>query len=84
MQMTPDVYELDARLRGRALDLLSRYNRFDELSEHEHGVFIFGGYSFEWQIEYRNRDGTGFSTDPTDPQCTLRVLTLEVVADILR
>jgi hypothetical protein len=30
-------------------------------SEHELGVFVFAGYSFERRIEYRDKDGTGTS-----------------------
>jgi hypothetical protein len=84
VQMTPSVYDLDARLRGRALCLLSRYNKFDEHGEHDRGVFIFAGFSFEWRIEYRDRNGGGLSADPTDPERTLRVLTLYAVDDVLR
>jgi hypothetical protein len=83
VQMTPSVYELDARLRGRALYLLTRYNGFDEDSDHDHGVFIFGGYSFEWLVEYRGKDGTGVSPDPADPEVTFRVLTVYGVEDVL-
>jgi hypothetical protein len=82
--MTPGVYQLDAQLRGRALQVMSRYNKFDESSEHDWGVFIFAGYSFEWRIEYRNKDGTGASPDPADPAKTFRVLTLYVADDVLR
>ncbi len=83
VQMTPGVYELDARLRGRALCVMSRYKKFDDDSEHDCGVFIFAGFSFEWRIEYRAKDGTGISPDPADPQKTFRVLTLCVVGDVL-
>jgi hypothetical protein len=83
VQMARDFYDLDARLRGRALSVMARYNRFDNDSEHDWGVFIFGGYSFEWQIEYRGKDGTGVSPDPADPERTLRVLTLFAAADVL-
>ena len=83
VQMTPDFYELDARLRGRALSVMARYNKFDDSSEHDWGVFIFAGYSFEWRIEYRTKDGTGVSPDPADPEKTLRVLTLYAVDDVL-
>ena len=38
--MTPSVYDLDDRLRGRALYALSRYNEFDADSEHDWGAFI--------------------------------------------
>jgi hypothetical protein len=83
VQMTPGVYELDARLRGRALSILAQYNAFDKNGHHDAGVFIFAGYAFEWRIEYRGKDGTGVSPDPSDPERTFRVLTLYAVDDVL-
>ena len=67
VQMTRNVYDLDDRLRGRALSVLARYNSFDAESEHDSGVFIFAGFAFEWRIEYRGKDGIGCSPDPADP-----------------
>jgi hypothetical protein len=84
VQIAPSVYDLDARLCGRALYVVSRYNKFHDDSEHDCGVFIFAGYSFEWQIEYRGKDGNGLSPDPADPAKTFRVLTLYAVNDMLR
>ena len=43
VQMTRNVYDLDHRLRGRALAVLAIYNKFDPDSEHDRGVFIFAG-----------------------------------------
>ncbi len=83
VQMTPATYELDAQIRGRALCVMSRYNKFDDESEHDWGVFIFAGYSFEWRIEYRCKDGIGSSPDPADSEKTLRVLTLYAVQNML-
>jgi hypothetical protein len=83
VQMTPSVYGLDDRLRGRALSVLARYGSFHPDSEHDRGTFIFAGYSFEWRIEYRGKDGTGISPDPADPDKTLRVLTLHAIDDVL-
>jgi hypothetical protein len=83
VQMTPSVYELDARLRGRALSVLARYNKFHPDSEHDWGTFIFAGFSFEWRIEYRSKEGAGISPDPADPDKTLRVLTLYAIDDVL-
>jgi hypothetical protein len=83
VQMTPAVYQLDAQLRGRAMCVLARYKKFDDDSEHDCGVFIFAGYSFEWRIEYRGKDGIGVSPQPADPLTTCRVLTLSVAADVL-
>ena len=81
--MTPGVYELAVQLRGRAFSVMARYNKFDKSSEHDHGVFIFAGYSFEWRIEYRGNDSSGVSLDPADPEKTFRVLTLYAVDDVL-
>jgi hypothetical protein len=83
IQMTPSVYELDDRLRGRALAVLARYNKFDPASEPDCGVFIFAGFAFEWRIEYRGKDGFGRSPDPADPEQTFRVLTLYAIDDVL-
>lgn len=83
VQMTPSVYGLEDRLRGRALSVLSRYSRFHPDSEHDWGTFIFAGFSFEWRIEYRGADGTGVSADPTDPEKTFCVLTLYTIDDML-
>src|ERR1700689_5948012 len=83
VQMTPSVYELDARLRGRALSVLARYKKFHPDSEHDWGTFIFAGFSFEWRIEYRSKDGTCISPDPADPDKTFRVLTLYAIDDVL-
>ena len=83
VQMTPSVYELDDRLRGRALSVLARYDSFHPDSDHDWGTFIFAGYSFEWRIEYRGKDGTGISPNPADPDKTLRVLTLYAIDDVL-
>ena len=83
VQMTPSIYELDDRLRGRALSVMAGYRTFDADSEHDRGVFIFAGYAFEWCIEYRGKDGTGVSPDPSDPEQTFRVLTLYAVDDVL-
>ena len=83
VQMSRSVYELEPRLRARALWVLSKYKKFADDSAHDWGTFIFGGYAFEWRIEYRSAVGPGLSPDPVNPDLTFRVLTLEVVADIL-
>jgi hypothetical protein len=48
-----------------------------------HLTDIFAGFAFEWRIEYRGKDGTGVSPDPTDQEKTFRVLTLYAVDDVL-
>jgi len=83
VQMTPAVYNLDPQLRGRALWAMASSNNFDDTSDRDWGMMIFAGYVFEWRIEYRGKDGTGRSPDPTDPDKTLRVLTLCAIRDML-
>jgi hypothetical protein len=76
VRVIPTGYELDARLCGRS-------TKFDHDRDHDRGRFVFAGYLFEWRVEYRSRDGTGISDDPTDPEKTLRTLTLYAVDDLL-
>ena len=83
VQMPASVYDLDDRLRGRALAVMTRYNKFDKDSDHDMGVFVFAGYSFEWHIEYRGTNGEGVSPDPSDASKTFRVLTLYALNDVL-
>ena len=83
VQMTRSVFDLDAQLRGRALAVMARYNKFDKDSDHDMGVFVFAGYSFEWHIEYRGPNGEGVSPDPSDASKTFRVLTLYALHDVL-
>ena len=61
-------YELDDRLIGRMLCVLARYSKFEPDSEHDNGLFIFAGFSFEWRIEMENGE---------------RVLRVWVSADVL-
>ncbi len=83
VQMPASIYDLDERLRGRALAVMTRYNKFDKDSDHDMGVFIFVGYSFEWHIEYQGTNGEGISPDPSDASKTFRVLTLYALNDVL-
>lgn len=83
VQMTRGVFDLDERLRGRALAVMAKYNKFDDSSEHDSGIFIFAGYSFEWRIEYRGANGEGISPDPSEASKTFRVLTLYTLNDVL-
>ena len=83
VRMAPSVYQLDARLCGRALCVMSRSAMFDDGSDHDRGRFVFAGYAFEWCIEYQTSDGTAASPDPADPDKTFRVLTLSAVDDLL-
>ena len=82
-QMMPRAFQLDARLCGRALCVMSRSAKFDDSSDHDRGRFVFAGYAFEWCVEYRSRDGNGISPNPADLEKTIRVLTLSAIDDLL-
>ena len=84
VQMTPSVYELEDRsARPCPCRCWRDTSKFDADSEHDWGTFIFAGYSFEWRIEYRGKDGSGRSPDPANAEQTLRVLTLYAIDDVL-
>jgi hypothetical protein len=84
IHVVPDPrYDPEQRLLGRALLALRAYTGFEKNGYHDAGVFIFGGYSFEWWIRYVKRDGELGAPDPTDPSKTYRILTLEVTGDDL-
>jgi hypothetical protein len=79
-----DACRLQSRpAAARPGTLMASFRRFDDDSEHDWGVFIFAGYSFEWRIEYRGSNGIGLSSDPADPEKTFRVLTLYVAEGLL-
>lgn len=48
--MTPTVWDLGAEERGRALYRMTLYDKFDDESLHDQGIFIFGGRTFIWYI----------------------------------
>jgi hypothetical protein len=83
VRMMPSIYDLDPRLCGRALCVMSRYGKFDDDSDHDCGHFVFAGYLFQWHIEYWDKSGLGISSDPADPHRTFRLLTLRVLDDRL-
>ena len=54
--MTEGVRELPPRLRGQALYHMSRYQAFDDDSDHGEGLFIYAGIVFAWHIgEFANQ-----------------------------
>ena len=74
VQMTPNVYDLEPDCAAGPF-LLSKYRKFDPESEHDWGTYIFGGYAFEWRIEYGPL-GHGAFQKSGRPGATFRVLTL--------
>ncbi len=81
VQVLPGIFDLDARLCGRALCVMSRQTATSP--DHDWGTFVFAGYVFEWWIEDRSGDGPSLSTVPADANTTPRILTLYAVDDLL-
>src|SRR5437016_362102 len=45
------VMELDARIRGRLIDRITRFDNFHADSLHDEGTLIFAGFSIVWYID---------------------------------
>jgi len=64
----------------RVMALVAGYDRFtpdnDPYGEHDMGTFEFEGSKMLWKIDYYDNDLSGHSPDETDPEVTIRVLTI--------
>jgi hypothetical protein len=62
------------------INALRQFDRFDEgndpYGEHDFGAFDHEGQKFFWKIDYYDRSLNAHSDDPSDPDKTVRVLTL--------
>jgi hypothetical protein len=78
--MTAGVADLPMDVKARVLIQVQRFASFNEdndpFGEHDFGSFELVGETFFWKIDYYNRDLTGGSEDPSDPEETARVLTI--------
>jgi Protein of unknown function (DUF3768) len=76
--LTAGVNELPDMVKAEALCLVATYDKFnssnDPFGEHDFGSFELVGRKFFWKIDYTNMEHG--SEDASDPQKTLRVLTL--------
>ncbi len=85
IMMTSGVEALGPPVVGQLLDLLRRYDQFDEGSdpygEHDFGAFDHGGQKFFWKIDYYDRSMEFHSEDASDPEKTTRVLTLMLACE---
>lgn len=64
----------------QVLEAVKNFTDFDESNdphgEHDFGSFTIGEQKFFWKIDYYDSQGEYASEDPTDPDKTLRVLTI--------
>ena len=83
--MTRRVADLDPARIAALLDRVRNFDAFtsdnDPHGEHDFGAFEDGGERFFWKIDYYDKAMQFASPDPTNPDVTLRVLTLMPAED---
>jgi Protein of unknown function (DUF3768) len=77
---TAAVAALDAQPKARVLDQIRTFDDWtdedDPHREHDFCAFCVEGVRYFIKIDYYNRQMTAGSKDPSDPEQTLRVLTV--------
>ncbi|QIG95535.1 DUF3768 domain-containing protein [Bradyrhizobium sp. 6(2017)] len=85
VMMTSGVYELPDCVKAEALLQVTKFSEFtadnDPHAEHDFGSFDLVGRKFFWKIDYYDKDLVNGSEDPSDPERTMRVLTLMLAAE---
>ena len=78
--MTPGVAALPENELARALERVRQFNDFtsdnDPHGEHDFGSFELAGVTYFFKVDYYAPDMESGSEDPSDPQKTVRVLTI--------
>ena len=78
--LTAGVNELPNMVKAEALQLVASYEKFDSdndpHAERDFGSFELVGRKFFWKIDYYDTRMEHGSEDASDPEKTLRVLTL--------
>ena len=85
VMMTSGVYDLPECVKAEALIQMAKFSEFsaenDPHDEHDFGSFDLVGRKFFWKIDYYDKDLVNGSKDPSDPECTRRVLTLMLATE---
>jgi hypothetical protein len=80
VMMTSGVDELPDCVKAEALVQVAKFSEFttdnDPHDEHDFGSFRLVGRKFLWKIDYYDKELRHGSDDPSDPDRTMRVLTL--------
>jgi len=78
--MTQGVSDLPIGTKARVFLAVQGFGEFsagnDPHREHDFGSFEVEGEKYFWKIDYFALDMDGGSEDPTDPEKTMRVLTI--------
>lgn len=80
VMMTAGVDALPHMVKAAVLQKVADFKEFtsgnDPHSEHDFGSFELLGRKFFWKIDYYDRELEHGSNDPSDPEKTIRVLTV--------
>src|SRR5262245_13752282 len=83
--VTAGVANLAEEVQSRALSAVRGFSTLTEDSdphgEHDFGAFSLAGYDFFWKIDYYDKNESGRSQDPADPERTARVLTIMLASE---
>ncbi|MGD9784646.1 MAG: DUF3768 domain-containing protein [Hyphomicrobiaceae bacterium] len=78
--VTAGVNDQGPEFVARALAAVASFDDFtkdnDPYHEHDFGSFKLGGHKLFWKVDYYDSSGEMGSEDPSDPDVTLRVLTV--------
>lgn len=78
--ITPGVESLNITQRAALLVLIRSFEAFDAeddpYGEHDFGAVEFDGSKFFFKIDYYDLTMEAGSSDPADPDCTRRVMTI--------
>jgi hypothetical protein len=78
--VTRSIAELDEGLRTQVLLAVREFNQFgpdsDPHDEHDMAFFDFDGDRYFFKLDYFDVNARFHSPDPSDPECTCRVLTI--------
>lgn len=83
--VTDSVAALPAEIRGKALVKVADFDAFtldnDPHGEHDFGSFQLYGWTFFFKIDCYDKNLEFGADDPSDPEQTIRVLTLMLAED---
>lgn len=83
--LTQGIYQLPVTHKIMLLDMIQHYDDFspnnDPYGEHDFGSISLCGEQIFWKIDYYDLDFVGGSSEPADPEVTLRVMTIMLASE---